>query len=160
MLLLVLAVGRMKNGPERDVMVRYDERARASARALGLAGPEWREIDESRARRPQERKTEEGRAIAALVPAGARLIALDEQGQHLTSPALAGRIGAYRDGAAPACVFVIGGADGLDDSLRQKADMVLAFGALTWPHQIVRLMLAEQIYRSMTILAGHPYHRQ
>lgn len=150
----------MKSGPERDVMQRYDERARAGARALGLLGPELREIDKSRARRTEDRKAEEAKAILAHVPTGAVLVVLDERGAHLTSPALAQKIALYRDEARPACVFVIGGADGLDSSVQRRATQLLAFGALTWPHQMVRMMLSEQIYRVTTILAGHPYHRQ
>jgi 23S rRNA (pseudouridine1915-N3)-methyltransferase len=157
---MIIAVGRMKAGLERDLMQRYDERAKMTARSLGLIGPELRDIDESRARRPEDRKAEEAKAILAHIPQGAVVIALDERGKHLTSPALAQFIGHSRDEGAPACVFIIGGADGLDEAVRAKAQMVLAFGALTWPHQMVRVMLSEQLYRMMTIMSGHPYHRQ
>jgi 23S rRNA (pseudouridine1915-N3)-methyltransferase len=157
--LLALAVGRMKAGPERDLMQRYDERARASARALGMSGPDWRDIDESRARRADDRKAEEAKALLALIPSGARLFALDERGKHMTSPDLAAQIGRCRDQAVSDCVFIIGGADGLDEQVRAQAQTILSFGALTWPHQLVRVMLSEQIYRCMMILSGHPYHR-
>lgn len=138
---------------------RYLERAVAAARGVGLTGVEMREIAESRARRVDERRAGEALEIAALVPAGARLVLLDEVGKAIDSEAFAADIGRARDSGAPALAIVIGGPDGLDPALRAKAQMVLAFGAMTWPHQLVRIMAAEQIYRAVTILAGHPYHR-
>jgi 23S rRNA (pseudouridine1915-N3)-methyltransferase len=157
MRLLLLAVGRLKAGAERDLFGRYIERAVAHGRAMGLA-VEHREIDESRGRRPQDRKAEEARAIRALIPGGARLVLFDERGKQPTSEAFAADLGRARDGGLPAICFVIGGPDGLDESLRTGASIV-AFGAMTWPHQLVRVMAAEQIYRALTILSGHPYHR-
>ena len=118
-----------------------------------------REIDESRARRPEDRKLEEAQALRALVPPGAKLVALDERGKSLTSPAFAADLAKARDAASSAYVLVIGGPDGLDESLRQAAAVTLNFGSLTWPHQLVRVLAAEQLYRATTILAGHPYHR-
>ena len=158
MRILLLAVGRLKAGPERDLFGRYIERAIASARSAGLTGVEARELDESRARRPEDRKAEEARAIRALVPAGARLILLDERGKSLTSEVFAADFGKARDSGVPATVLVIGGPDGLDEDLR-RSGAAIAFGAMTWPHQMVRIMAAEQIYRAITILTGHPYHR-
>lgn len=105
------------------------------------------------------RRAREGEALLAAIPAGARIVALDERGRAETSEAFAKRLGRWRDDGARTVGFVIGGADGLDDSVRKKADFVLGFGALTWPHMLVRAMLAEQIYRAQSILAGHPYHR-
>ena len=101
---------------------------------------------------------EAGRLIAAL-PAGGMVVALDERGKSLTSPDFAGHVGRARDAGRGAFAFVIGGPDGLAGEVRARADLVLSFGALTWPHQLVRVLLAEQLYRAMTILAGHPYHR-
>jgi 23S rRNA (pseudouridine1915-N3)-methyltransferase len=152
-------VGRLKAGPERDICSRYMERAAASARAVGLTGVELRELEESRARRPEDRKADEAKALRQLVPAGARLIVLDERGKSLTSEAFSADMGRARDSGAPAYVLAVGGPDGLDEKLRQEAQLVLAFGAMTWPHQLVRIMAAEQIYRAVTILSGHPYHR-
>ena len=155
----LVAVGRLKAGPEREIFARYLDRAALAARSAGLTGVELREIDESRARRPEDRKLEEANAIRSLLPPAARLAVLDERGQSLTSEAFARGIGLARDNSVPAFVLVIGGADGIDAKLRTEAALILAFGAMTWPHQLVRIMAAEQIYRSVTILSGHPYHR-
>lgn len=159
MRLSLLCVGRLKAGPERELAARYETRAAAGARSARLTGFETREIDESRARRPQERKADEARALLALVPPGAVLIALDERGKAMTSPAFAQEIARARDAGAPAFVLALGGPDGHDPSLIDGARMSLAFGAMTWPHQLARVMAAEQIYRAVTILSGHPYHR-
>lgn len=158
MRLSVLAVGRLKAGPERELFERYAKRLTASAGALG-AGVEWREFDESRGRSAEERKGEEARTLLGAVPKGAWLAVLDERGKALTSPQWAEEIGRVKDGAAPAYAVLIGGPDGLDESLRRAARSVISFGALTWPHQLVRVMAAEQLYRAMTILSAHPYHR-
>ena len=155
----LIAVGRLKAGAERELVARYMDRAAAAARGVGIAGVELREIDESRARRPDDRKAGEARAIAALLPPGARVCALDERGRALASEAFAADMGAARDRGAAAFALVVGGPDGLDAEFVAKAALTLAFGAMTWPHQLVRAMAAEQVYRAMTILAGHPYHR-
>ncbi len=159
MKLILAAAGRLKSGPDRDLATRYLERAQAASRTAGLTGVEWREIDESRARRPEDRKAEESVALLALAPKGARLIALDERGRSLTSPAFAADIATARDDGESGYVLIIGGADGLDEDIRRQAAMTLCFGAMTWPHQLVRIMALEQIYRAITILTGHPYHR-
>ena len=158
MRLTVVAVGRLKSGPERDLAERYRERAEALGRAAGFSPVEVVEIPESRARRDADRRTEEARAV--LERAGpATLIAFDERGRSIPSEDLAGRLGAWRDGGAPALAFAIGGAGGLDPSVRERAALVLSFGALTLPHQLVRVLVLEQLYRCLTILSGHPYHR-
>jgi 23S rRNA (pseudouridine1915-N3)-methyltransferase len=157
--LLLVAVGRLKAGPERELVARYVERCLAGGRKIGFTAFEIREIDESRARRSEDRKAEEAAAILNLLPAQARLVCLDERGKALTSEDFAQKLGDWRDAGAPACAVVIGGPDGLDPAMRAKADLTLAFGAMTWPHQIVRALAAEQIFRAMTILSGHPYHR-
>ncbi len=159
MRLMLIAIGRLKAGPERELCARYMERAAAAARSVGLTGVELREIEEGRARRPEDRKAEEARALMALVPPGARLILLDERGKSIGSEAFAEDMGRARDAGAPALVLALGGPDGFDPALRGQAALVLAFGAMTWPHQLARIMAAEQIYRAITILAGHPYHR-
>lgn len=159
MRLVLAAVGRMKSGPERDLVARYVERAAALGRSLGITDFAVREIEESRARRPEDRKTEEARALRALLPVGGRLILLDERGKTLTSDDFARQIGHMRDSSVPCVMLAIGGADGLDPALQAEAGLTLAFGAMTWPHQIVRILAAEQLYRALTILAGHPYHR-
>jgi 23S rRNA (pseudouridine1915-N3)-methyltransferase len=157
--LILAAFGRLKAGPERDLSARYIDRAAAAARSVGLTGVDLREFDESRARRAEDRKAEEAKALRAALPAGARLVLLDEHGKSLTSEAFAADIGRGRDAGLPALVLAIGGADGFDPDLLAEAPLAIAFGAMTWPHQLVRIMAAEQIYRAITILAGHPYHR-
>lgn len=158
MKIVIGAVGRMKAGPERDLVARYLDRAGAGGRALGLSGFAVIELVESRAGSPALRKAEEGKALSASLPDGV-IVALDERGRTMGSAAFAQRIGRWRDDGRPAVSFVIGGADGLDPGLAAKADTTLSFSLLTWPHQLVRIMLAEQLYRVTTILAGHPYHR-
>jgi len=160
MRLVVAAVGRLKRGPERDLAERYRERAAKSGRSLGIRGLEVVEIDESRARRAEDRVVEEAAALAKALPENAAIVVLDERGTPLSSMDLAGTIGQWRDHGRQAAVFVIGGADGVAVRLAGRADLRLAFGAATWPHQLVRIMLLEQLYRCMTILAGHPYHRE
>ena len=159
MKIVLAAVGRLKAGPERELCARYLERAQASARGVALTGVEMKEIDEGRARRVEDRKAEEARALSAFIADGARLVVLDERGKALGSADFAADIGRARDDAVPAYVLVIGGPDGIDPELRAKAHKVIAFGAMTWPHQLVRIMAAEQLYRAITILSGHPYHR-
>ena len=98
-------------------------------------------------------------ALTSVIPDKAVTIILDERGENLDSATLAGRLGRWRDDGRPATIFIIGGDDGLAPSLRDKASLKLAFGEATWPHQLVRVMLLEQIYRAASILSGHPYHR-
>ena len=160
MRLIVAAVGRLKRGPERDLCERYRERVAKAGRAVGLKSIDIIEIAESRARDVARRATEESIAILSVVPEGAVRILLDERGQSLDSAALTGALRRWRDDGRGAVVFVIGGPDGLAPSLRESADLRLAFGAATWPHQLARIMLLEQLYRAVTILSGHPYHRE
>jgi 23S rRNA (pseudouridine1915-N3)-methyltransferase len=157
--LIIAAVGRLKSGAERELEARYLERARAMGRGLGLSPLDLAELSESAARRPEARIAEEAGRLLAALPGEALVVALDERGKSLTSPDFAGHVGRARDGGRGTLAFVIGGPDGLAPELRARADLVLSFGALTWPHQLVRVLLAEQVYRAMTILAGHPYHR-
>ena len=158
MRILIAAVGRLK-GPESELCERYCKRAATAGRGLG-----WREIDivevrESRADDAGKRRIEESIALANLVPPDSATILLDQKGDSLDSGALAACLTKWRGNNRAAAVFMIGGPDGLADSLSDKADLRLAFGAATWPHQLVRAMLLEQLYRAVTILAGHPYHR-
>jgi 23S rRNA (pseudouridine1915-N3)-methyltransferase len=159
MRLLVIAVGRLKSGPERDLVERYRERFSDLARRLGFRALEIHEIPESRARDTATRMAEEAAAILALIPEGAITVALDERGKAVDSATFAKQLARWRDESTANVVFVIGGADGLSPELRRTIKTVFAFGAVTWPHQLVRIMLMEQIYRAATILAGHPYHR-
>ena len=158
MRLTICAVGRLKAGPERDLVARYMERANASGKPLALHPITIVEIPESRARHPGSRQDEEGHALRAAAGDGL-LIALDEKAPSLSSADLARQIGAWRDHGLASLAFLIGGADGLSGALREQADLSLSFGKMTWPHQLVRILLAEQLYRVTTIMAGHPYHR-
>jgi 23S rRNA (pseudouridine1915-N3)-methyltransferase len=159
MRVVVAAVGRMKLGPDRELAARFCKRAAEAGRSLGMRPVEVVEVKESRARELDRRTTEESIALASIIPDGAAVVLLDEQGENLGSAGFAGRLQAWRDAGRSAAVFIIGGADGLALSLQERADLRLAFGAATWPHQLVRIMLLEQLYRAMTILSGHPYHR-
>ena len=159
MRVVLAAVGRMKAGPERELFGRYMPRAGATARALGVSSVDCVEVDEGRGRSPAERKREEAAALAARIPAGAVTIAFDERGQSLASPVFAERIGRLIESGFPVVAFVVGGPDGLDDGLRSGAREVVSFGAATLPHQLARVIAAEQLYRAFTILTGHPYHR-
>ena len=118
-----------------------------------------RELNESKAARPRERMAQEGADILKTLDDKAYVIALDERGKTKTSPDFAKMVRQRRDDGQSEMVFVIGGADGLDETVRERANQLLSFGAMTWPHQLVRIMVAEQIYRSFSILAGHPYHK-
>jgi 23S rRNA (pseudouridine1915-N3)-methyltransferase len=159
MRLLLVCIGRAKAGPERDLARRYIERASAAGRALGFSGIELREIEESRAARSEDRKKEEAKALRGLLPASCNVIALDEKGEEMTSRAFAARFCRARDEGVASVALVIGGPDGLDPAFVASAWLKLSLGLMTWPHQLVRTMAAEQIYRAMTIASGHPYHR-
>ena len=159
MRIVIAAVGRLKQGPERELAAAYRKRAEAIGRSFGLRDIEIVEIRESRAHDAERRRTEESIAIANVIPERAVIAILDERGDNVDSAALAALLRQWREEDRPAVCFVIGGADGLAPSLRERAKLKLAFGAATWPHQLVRIMMLEQLYRAGTILAGHPYHR-
>lgn len=153
MKIAIVAIGRLGRGPEAELVKLYAERASAAGRALGL-GPV--EVVEVEARRSG--KTGEGEALRPHLE-GAHLIACDEHGRAMASRAFAEEIGRLRDDGVRRLAFVIGGADGLDPTLISEARAKLAFGPQTWPHALARAMLAEQVYRAVSILAGSPYHR-
>jgi 23S rRNA (pseudouridine1915-N3)-methyltransferase len=159
MRVIVIAVGRLKQGPERELAERYRERFDDLGRKLGFRGIDIHELSESRARDTATRIAEEAASITGAIPDKSVLVTLDERGQNVDSASFAGHLGRWRDESASHAVFVIGGADGLSPELQRKAKLRIAFGAATWPHQIVRVLLLEQLYRAATILAGHPYHR-
>jgi 23S rRNA (pseudouridine1915-N3)-methyltransferase len=157
----IFAIGRMKSGPERELVERYLQRFEKSAPVIGLGFTGLTEKPESRNSDPALRKREEGSWLLSHLDAAPStlLVLLDETGKSLPSETLAETIAKKRDSGTRNIVFAIGGADGHDTELKSRADLVLSFGAATWPHQIVRIMLAEQLYRCVTILSGHPYHR-
>ena len=159
MRIIVAAVGRLKRGAESDLSERYRERAAKSGRGIGLRSLEVIEIAESRARDAQRRMLEESIALANVIPEDAPTVLLDPRGEAIDSHSFAKRLSAWNDSGRDAA-FVIGGPDGLAPTLSGQADLHLAFGTQTWPHQLVRIMLLEQIYRATTILSGHPYHRE
>lgn len=151
MRITVCAVGRLKAGPERDLIDRFAKR---------LTWPfEIREVEERRKLAPPEMKARESALLEAACPGGAVRVVLDETGRTLASADLAERLGAWRD-AGRDVAFLVGGAGGHAPAVRDGADLILSFGAATWPHMLVRVMLVEQIYRAQEILAGHPYHRE
>lgn len=154
----VHAVGRMKAGPERELVDRYFGRFAKAGPAIGLEFSGISEVAESRARSVDERRREEAASLETY-RGDAALFLLDERGKNPSSEDLAQRIARMRDDGRRQAVFAIGGPDGHDAASRAAADLVISFGAQTWPHQLVRVMLAEQLYRVATILAGHPYHR-
>jgi 23S rRNA (pseudouridine1915-N3)-methyltransferase len=159
MRIIVAAVGRLKQGPETELSARYRKRAAQTGGQFGLRDIEIIEIRESRAGDATKRMLEESIALANIVPQDAVVVVLDSRGESLDSAALAVQLAKWRESGRPSVVFLIGGADGLAANLGEKAALRLSFGSATWPHQLVRVMLLEQIYRATTILTGHPYHR-
>src|ERR1700685_1448061 len=154
MRLVVIAIGRLKQGPERELAERYRKRFDDIGRKLGFRGVEMVEIPESRARDAATRIAEEAAAIAAATPEKSVLVTLDERGENMDRAAFARHLERWRDRSVSSTVFVIGGADGLSPDLRRNGKLAIAFGAATWPHQMVRIMLLEQLYRAATILMG------
>lgn len=151
MRLTIAAIGRSGRGPERDL---YDHYAGRIRWPLAL-----RELEEKRKLPAVELMRREGDLLLGAVPAGAVLVALDRRGKAMDSEAFARQLGRWRDDSVSDIAFLIGGADGHAEPLLKKAALVLSFGPMTWPHQLARAMLAEQIYRSQQLLIGHPYHR-
>ena len=154
MRILIAAVGRAKAGPERALFEHYQARVQAP---FSL---QVKEVEEKRAVQGAQLKQREAALLHACVPDGAIIIALDERGKSLSSTDFAGKIGSWRDEGMRDLVFMIGGADGLDEGVRKQARQTLSFGAQTWPHMLVRGLLTEQLYRAQCILGGHPYHRE
>ncbi len=159
MKLLIAAIGRLKAGPERELVERYQTRFGGLSRSLHFEKPQILEFAESSQRRAEDRIVDEAKQLIAALPAGAFVIALDERASHLSSPDFARILARERDSGRAQLVFVIGGPDGISADLRARADLLLGFGAMTIPHQLVRALLLEQLYRAATLLSGHPYHR-
>lgn len=144
----------MKPGPEATLVDDYRTRFDAIGRGIGLGPLDLEEIDAR-----GKSRDDESAHLLKRIEDGDRVIALDERGHDLSSEALSSLICGWRDDGARTARFLIGGADGHAPALRQRADRVLCFGKATWPHMLVRAMLAEQIYRAAAIAANHPYHR-
>jgi|SRR5690554_741256 23S rRNA (pseudouridine1915-N3)-methyltransferase len=155
MRLTLLAVGRLRGGPLQALLDDYGKRLGG-----GPLGPlTVKEVEERRALPAPALKAREGKLLLKALPKHARLIALDEGGRSLDSRGFAALLGRWHEEGVAETAFAIGGADGLDEAIRQHANLTLSLGALTWPHMLVRLLLAEQLYRANAILQGHPYHR-
>jgi 23S rRNA (pseudouridine1915-N3)-methyltransferase len=155
----VIAVGRLKAGPERELADRYAKRFADTAKPLGLTGPVVRELAESQARSAPERKAQEAAGILAALPDDGMAIRLDERGDTISSADFAALIAKARDGGQKQLGFIIGGADGLGEDVHTRAPRALCFGRMTVPHQLARVLLLEQLYRAATVMSGHPYHR-
>jgi 23S rRNA (pseudouridine1915-N3)-methyltransferase len=148
-------VGRLRAGPERDLIDDYLMRFDRTGRALGLGPAVVVDVED----RKKGGRAAEADLLRKALPRGAAVCALDERGTVMTSPDFAAQLGDWRDQGRSDLAFVIGGADGLAKDLRMQADARLSFGAMVWPHMLARVMLAEQLYRAASILAGAPYHR-
>ena len=151
----VCAVGRLRNGPERDLIQDYLQRFDRTGRALGLGPASLHEVEDKKG----GGMAAEAVLLERALPKGAVICTLDERGKMLSSPQFANRLAQWRDGGCGDAAFIIGGADGISPELRAKADFSISFGAMVWPHMLVRVMLSEQLYRAASILAGAPYHR-
>ncbi len=149
------AVGRLRAGPERDLIADYVQRFDRTGRPLGLGPGSEHEVEDKK----NAGMGAEAELLARAVPAGAVLVTLDERGKLISSPEFAAQLARWRDAGRQDVAFVIGGADGIDPALRAKADFSISFGAMVWPHMLVRVMLAEQLYRAANILSGGPYPR-
>lgn len=152
--LQIAAVGRLRSGPEAELVSDYLARTGRTGVQVGIGPVNIQEIE---ARKGGTK--EEARLLAKATADAKPLVVLDERGTSLNSPGLAARLEAWRDHGHRQVTFVIGGADGVTSTLRDRADLVLGLGPMVWPHMLVRVMLAEQLYRSVSILSGSPYHR-
>ncbi len=159
MRLQIAAIGKMRGRAEATLVDDYLDRARGFGRRIGFSDVALKEFEAPRALTGPALKKREGELLLAAAQDGAKIFVLDEVGENISSEKLAALLERMRDDGAPEAAFFIGGADGHDAPLRDKADHLISFGKATWPHMLVRAMLAEQLYRSMTILSGHPYHR-
>ncbi len=159
MRIAISAVGKLKDAEERAIVERYAKRLNGAGKSLGLGPIEIREFPESRAPGADERKRDEAARLLKDIGNGDVAVALDPLGRSMTSEAFSIFIRDTRDGGAKTCHFLIGGPDGHGDAVLTAAALKLSLGALTLPHGLARVVLAEQLYRAATILSGHPYHR-
>lgn len=152
MRLLIAAVGRLKKKTPEDVLIEgYVSKTRLSI--------EIKEVEEKKSLPPEQLKKAESELLLHQVPVGAKIVALDETGVLMTSREFAGRLKTWMDEGVPCVAFLIGGANGHDDILKNKADLKVSFGRMTLPHMLARVVLVEQLYRAKTIIDNHPYHR-
>jgi 23S rRNA (pseudouridine1915-N3)-methyltransferase len=160
MKLKISTIGKLKSGPEQDLFSRYLTRSRKIGLQLGFSAILLQEFPESRNPSASRRKQQEAELLFSTAGKGGVIVAFDENGKDLSSPQFSRYLGNELDCGTKELVLALGGPDGLDSELLARAKSTLRFGRMTWPHQLARILLAEQLYRAMTILSGHPYHRQ
>lgn len=154
----IIAVGHAKAGPERELFEHYLSRITAQGRQAGIGAIDLHEVAEPKRLPSAQRKAAEGQRLLDALPAKTHIVVLDEHGKQIASGAFAERMRSWQDGGQN-IAFLIGGADGLSDEVLSKAHERLALGPMTWPHMLARVLVAEQLYRAITLLTGHPYHR-
>lgn len=159
MRLTICAVGRIRSGPEAALIEDYAGRIGGAGRAVGYASFDLKEVEAPRGLTGEARQLRESALLLEAAPTKGRRIILDERGKSMKSADFAKQLARWRDDGDSDAAFFIGGADGHTDKIRADADMMLSFGAATWPHALARVMLCEQLYRAITISSGHPYHR-
>ncbi len=159
MKLFIGAVGRLKNGPEKALFNDYFDRCNRAGPKIGLGPVQIAEIIEAKHAHKSERQRLEAEGLTKMQLPQSRLVVLDEHGKNLPSVKFANQLKTWRDDGVGQTSFLIGGPDGFDHSIFKKADLVVCFGEMTWPHMLARILLVEQIYRSISLLSGHPYHR-
>jgi len=158
--IIIAAIGRLKKGPEQELVSRYQDRVAKSGKAMGFTAVETIEITESRAGSSDLRKKEEARALLSRLPDKTFIFCFDERGKRPTSREFASLFETQMDKGTKNIALLIGGPDGFCDSVHQNSNEIISFGSLTLPHQLVRVLVLEQLYRAVTILTGHPYHRE
>lgn len=148
-------VGRLRRGPELALIQDYLDRFDKTGRSMGLGPTTVIEVEDKK----NIGMTAEADLLERAIPKGAVIVTLDERGRLMSSPDFADHLARWRDAGTGDVAFIIGGADGIDPSLRARADFSISFGQMVWPHMLVRVMLSEQLYRAASILGGSPYHR-
>jgi len=159
MKLMILAVGRMKVGPEKELYAKYADRISKAGKGLHLTGPDLAELSESRFENAERRKTDEAEQLLASAGNDTRIIVLDEKGKNLSSREFSELLRSEQEMGTQTLAFALGGPDGHGELLISASVRKISFGSMTWPHQLARILLVEQLYRAITILSGHPYHR-
>jgi len=160
MRIAIAAVGKLRNGPQAGLVDDYKSRIQGTGRGIGFSDFVINEVEAPKGLTGKKRQEKEGKLLLSTIAPASRRIVLDERGKNFKSSAFANKLAQWRDESMGATTFLIGGADGHDPSIVNNADVTMSFGTATWPHMLVRVMLCEQIYRAMTILANHPYHRE
>lgn len=159
MQIFVAAIGRLKKSDELNLCNKFELRIKNAGAQLGFSKFQHIDFEEDKSQQVQIRKNKEAEKLLSAIPKGALIVALDEHGKQFTSPEFSQKIANFRDDGAPAIAFLLGGPDGHGQAVLNQADLKLSLSKMTWPHQIARALLFEQIYRAITIMSGHPYHR-